>query len=751
MILWHFTIHLELLDNYSRYTIYPLSALLLSGAPLTKWTSPSCALDFCTRERPIASTLVSRLTHARTVAFPAKMSSCWGNFWHGHAPSQQRLLHDCHPPTTQLVPSVAETVEACGKTMQLARNASCPHWSRLLGLAVQKVSLPVKSTPLWHDRHSACCEKISSLLRAHAFWLWPLLACVLIVVCHPIDALLHDCHHQQSLPAMSSALVGRDRWCLLSNDVAHPRCREPSLAETAGACWNNTLLTHNASCPCWPRPLGLAIGRSPAMTCFYWLEQTPPLSRPAFTIQKRRITSTLRFRLMPHAVAFLAIKNLFAEVHLAWSVPHGIDLPFCMTAITCCLPAMSAPSWHDRSFACMYFSQTCSVCALLGGTTDSGVRASRPYWPNMRAQVSAASLAQTHCICLHPNSPLWPNTCSDLWSFWQVNPLIPFASPLDLSSQTHSLGSRLIVDSTRNLPYRLHSIHLQAFALAHPGADSVGSSRYDSCWHPESLPSSIVAMSCHQSFSLPSLLWVWVTWINQACFQWTADHCLPTAPSKASLVPLYCCTSILVCPFKATTKVWPHAWVPSNLFVIDLEAASGKLQLPSHPNFWRLCLLHLFSSSTVKHTFSASTIPQMQGRPTNIIFLPRLLHFTLYIWKNYIFVLVSLADYRPCYIANDRTLCHLHPLHRLEFMINGCIDFLPVWDYQHPSRRLLTPFSMLIANSLFVDCYFFALFCLGPSLNTIPHSPLHTLLSEGRLLSWYSNLDINILAYYYAV
>ncbi len=35
MILWCFTICLELLDNCSRYRIYPLSALLLSGAPLT--------------------------------------------------------------------------------------------------------------------------------------------------------------------------------------------------------------------------------------------------------------------------------------------------------------------------------------------------------------------------------------------------------------------------------------------------------------------------------------------------------------------------------------------------------------------------------------------------------------------------------------------------------------------------------------------------------------------------------------------
>jgi hypothetical protein len=113
--------------------------------------------------------------------------------------------------------------------------------------------------------------------------------------------------------------------------------------------------------------------------------------------------------------------------------------------------------------------------------------------------------------------------------------------------------------------------------------------------------------------------------------------------------------------------------------------------------------------------------------------------------------LVSLADYRPCYIAIDCTLCHSHHLHWLAFMINGTIDFLPAWDYQHPPRRLSTPFLMLITSSLFVDCYFFASFCLGPSLSTIPHSPLHTSLFEGCLLSWNSNLDINILAYYYAV
>jgi hypothetical protein len=47
-----------------------------------------------------------------------------------------------------------------------------------------------------------------------------------MVVRHPIDALMHDCHHGQSLLAMSSALIGQDRWGLLSNDVAHPQCLE---------------------------------------------------------------------------------------------------------------------------------------------------------------------------------------------------------------------------------------------------------------------------------------------------------------------------------------------------------------------------------------------------------------------------------------------------------------------------------------------------------------------------------------------
>ena len=136
-----------------------------------------------------------------------------------------------------------------------------------------------------------------------------------------------------------------------------------------------------------------------------------------------------------------------------------------------------------------------------------------------RARVPAASPARTCRIHVRPNSPLRPNTCSDSRSLQQVNPSILFAFPLDLSSRTHSSGLRLIVDSAGTLPYRLHSVHLRAFALAHPSTDSFSSSCYDSLWHPESLPVSINTMSCRQSFSLPSLLRVWATWINRACFQ----------------------------------------------------------------------------------------------------------------------------------------------------------------------------------------------------------------------------------------
>jgi hypothetical protein len=61
-----------------------------------------------------------------------------------------------------LVPFLAKTAGACCGT-QLACDVLCPRWPRPLGLAVHTVSSPAISKPLWRHRHSACCEKISSL------------------------------------------------------------------------------------------------------------------------------------------------------------------------------------------------------------------------------------------------------------------------------------------------------------------------------------------------------------------------------------------------------------------------------------------------------------------------------------------------------------------------------------------------------------------------------------------------------------
>ena len=137
---------------------------------------------------------------------------------------------------------------------------------------------------------------------------------------------------------------------------------------------------------------------------------------------------------------------MFSKVNLAWSVPHGVNFPFRTTTNTCCLPAMFVPSWHDCPFARMYFSQKCSVCALLGGATDSSVCTSPllakhklEFLPPLRHELvvfvcaplpllakhelkfllPSWHAAQTRCICLRPKSHLWPNMCLDLRSLQQ--------------------------------------------------------------------------------------------------------------------------------------------------------------------------------------------------------------------------------------------------------------------------------------------------------------------------------------------
>jgi hypothetical protein len=128
-----------------------------------------------------------------------------------------------------------DTYVSCGKTTQLAHNVSCPRWPRPLGLAVHKVSSPAMTKPLWRDRYSACCKKISSL---------PVVSCLLTMTvagllfdccfdcCAAVARLLHDCNFQCSLPTILA--LGHDcSWLSCQTFVARPRCLVPLLAVTA--------------------------------------------------------------------------------------------------------------------------------------------------------------------------------------------------------------------------------------------------------------------------------------------------------------------------------------------------------------------------------------------------------------------------------------------------------------------------------------------------------------------------------------
>ncbi len=104
------------------------------------------------------------------------------------------------------------------------------------------------------------------------------------------------------------------------------------------------------------------------------------------------------------------------------------------------------------------------------------------------------------------------------------------------------------------------------------------------CWHSKSTPTSIIATSCHQSFSSSSLLRVWTTRICQACFSEQRTVVLPL--SIISLVLLSSCASVLVCPFGATTKVGPHARVPSNHLTVNLGLGNWQVPITLSPQFF---------------------------------------------------------------------------------------------------------------------------------------------------------------------
>ncbi len=236
--------------------------------------------------------------------------------------------------------------------------------------------------------------------------------------------------------------------------------------------------------------------------------------------------------------------------------------------------------------------------------------------------------------------------------------------------------------------------------------------------HPASLPKSIMdhgyVLPPIRFFAIPS--------------SGLGDHVIKdtAARQKAS------------CPFGATTKVQPHVQV-----IINLWHGKRLFQLPSHPSFCFDAHVSLAHPQAFLSSLCFKRAPQMQGCPMTFVFfaLARKWHPPLHALHS---AKKFLSSWSPWQTIGHATLRLTPPCATRTICI-------PVWDYPHPSQRLSTPFLMLIANSLFVGCYFIALFWLGPSMCTIPHSPLHTLLSKGRLLSWYITLDIHIMVYNSAV
>ena len=114
------------------------------------------------------------------------------------------------------------------------------------------------------------------------------------------------------------------------------------------------------------------------------------------------------------------------------------------------------------------------------------------------ARVPAASPAQTRRNRLRPTSSLAEHKFGFVVPLRHANPLHSFV-PLDSFSRSHVSGSRLIVDPARTLRCCLLPVHLQAFALLHPGTDFV----YSSCYV---LPASRELACLHRGNVLPPIL-----------------------------------------------------------------------------------------------------------------------------------------------------------------------------------------------------------------------------------------------------
>ena len=115
--------------------------------------------------------------------------------------------------------------------------------------------------------------------------------------------------------------------------------------------------------------------------------------------------------------------------------------------------------------------------------------------------------------------------------------------------------------------------------------------------------------------------------------------------------------------------------------------------------FRRPCLSRPPSSFSVKLMFQASTPNARMPNDLCIFCLGQEVASStsrFAFGKKFLIVLVSLADYWPCYITSDRTLCHSHHLHWLAFTIHSVSQF-------SPSVRLSAPTKKIVHTTLDAD------------------------------------------------
>ena len=187
-------------------------------------------------------------------------------------------------------------------------------------------------------------------------------------------------------------------------------------------------------------------------------------------------------------------------------------------------------------------------------------------------------------------------------------------------------------------------------------------------------------------------------------FQWAADHCPSTVHHKPCAAFQLC--PVLVCPFGATTKVWPHARVPSNHLVVYLGCGKWQVPIPLAAQFLTFMLL----STTLKlfcEAYVSGEYPKCKENQWPLYFcLGQEWHLLLHA-SHLAKLFLSWSPWQTIHHATSqltapcatRTICI-----GLHSWSTASINFLPAWDYQedcpHHSRCWFQTVSLLIVTSL---------------------------------------------------